>query len=127
MIKFQLKFIGPICHPIIIVGERPDDHVTNFVLEAINDKTNIILTNVVNIPYPGKFVNDTRAGDGLLELIELIEIYEPRKIICLGTVAGDYVDSIKDKGCEVFTILNPSLINKSDRHIYLNQLSDALN
>lgn len=140
MIKFTPKYIGVTQHPIIIVGEKPNktrDNSTfslqgnrtgDFVSEAIGDRTNIILTNVVNLLYSGKFDRKTGLADGILELIEMIEKHQPRKIICLGAIAAEYINSIKIN-IRLIKLPHPSFINRflsSERDFYVKLLSDEI-
>lgn len=141
-IKFRPKLLEVKDNPILIVGEKPGrtrDNSTyslqgnrtgDFVNEAIGTRTNLILTNVVNVLYNGTFRHDIHVGDGLVELIALIEKFKPRKIICLGAVARDYVKSIKDlNGTVVWEMPHPSYINRflsSERSMYIKELSNEL-
>lgn len=140
MTTFSPKFIGDTIFPILIVGEKPNttrdgstfalegNRTGDFVHEAIGDRENIILTNVVNVLYAGEFRHDMYVGDGVIDLMELINTYYPRKIICLGEIAKKYIDSIKH-GITTFYMPHPSWINRfrhSTRHEYIKILSDEL-
>lgn len=140
MIVFKPKYIGLIKNPIIIIGEKPNttrDNSTfslvgnrtgDFVAEAIGDRENIILTNVVNILYPGDFDRYKGVADGINDLIHMFEEHKPRKIICLGGIAKEYVDSIV-YDCPRVYLAHPSWINRfrsSLRHEYINILSNEL-
>lgn len=139
--KYTPKIIGPIDHPTIIVGERPGktrdgstfalqgNRTGDFVHEAVGDKTNIILTNLYNVLHEGNF-DIKYVADGVLDLIELIEIYDPSLIVTLGNPARDYVQSISIIKCPIFSMQHPSWINRfqsSYRQDYINQLKHALN
>lgn len=140
MIKFKPKFIGLIENPIIIVGEKPGrtrDNSTyslqgnktgDFIDEAIGNKTNIILTNIVNHFYHGKF-DDQYVGEGVLDLMNLIETYTPRKIITLGEHAKKWTLSIVDIKCPIISMSHPSWINRFQskyRHEYIKFLANEL-
>lgn len=145
MVKAVPKLIGVTERPILIVGEklntqRPGyiyalegNRTGDYVHEAIGDKTNIILSNVVNELYKGNFDHKHPAvAQGILELIELIETHQPSKIICLGGIARDYVLSLKPiipSDCKVVEQFHPSWVNRFKskyRSQYIKQLSDEL-
>lgn len=140
MIQYKPKFIGVIDHPIIIVGERPGktrdgsifalqgNKTGDYVHEAIGDRQNLILTNLYNVLHEGDF-DISKVADGILNLIELIEIYDPSLIVTLGNPARDYVQSISIVECPIISLPHPSWVNRfknSYRHEYINQLSYAL-
>lgn len=140
MIKFTPKIIGDLNNPVIIVGEKPNttrdgstqslvgNRTGDFVAEAIGDRTNIILTNVVNLFYKGDFDHTIGVADGVLELIQLIEEHNPRKIICLGNIVRKYVDSIVSD-CPKVYLRHPQWINRfrfKERSVYIKILQDEL-
>lgn len=140
MTIFKPKFIGPLSNPTLIVGEKPNttrdgstvslvgNRTGDFVAEAIEDRTNIILTNVVNILYSGKFDRTFGVADGVLELVQLIEDYKPRKIICLGGIAEEFVNSIVSD-CPKICLRHPSWINRfrnKERLDYIKILQNEL-
>jgi uracil-DNA glycosylase len=140
MTKYLPKFIEVSDNPIIIVGERPGltrdgsqfalygNRTGDFVHEAIDDKKNLILTNLYNVLHEGDF--DLRhVADGVLDLIELIEIYEPSLIVTLGKPAETYVQSISIIKCPIYSMPHPSWINRFKskyRQDYINQLKHEL-
>lgn len=141
--KKQPKLFEPVDRPVIVIGEKmgkqregedifalEGNGTGDFVHEAIGPKTNIILTNIVNYYYPGNFDHKKKdmITEGILDIIHLIEFYNPRKIICLGNIAADYVRSIKTT-VPVIELRHPSWVNRfhrRDRHLYVKQLSDEL-
>ncbi len=138
MTKFEPKFIEVSSNPVIIVGERPNttrdgsrfalqgNRTGDYVTEAILGFSNIILTNVTNYLYPGDFRKDTTLGDGVLELMQLVETYQPSKIICLGGIAYEYAPRGNHK---IIKLLHPSWVNRfmsSEREHYIKQFRDEL-
>lgn len=141
MTQFIPKFIGVTKDPILIVGEKPGNTRNNihyslqgnrtgdFVDEAIDGRTNIILANIVNLQYRGDFDHKIGVADGIIDLIEIIEVYKPRKIICLGNIAAKYIKSIKSD-IPVVELRHPSWINRFRHKLrseYLKILSNELN
>lgn len=138
--KKQPKIIKVSQRPVIIVGEKmgkqragqdtyslEGNRTGDFVHEAIEGIDNIILTNVVNHYYPGNFNHDMYVGEGICDLIELFEEYNPKRIITLGNIAKDYVASIKavPHDCEVINLPHPSWVNRfksSERFIYVKNM-----
>lgn len=142
MVKKKPKYIGAISRPIIIVGEKMGQQRTgsdtyalegnrtgDFVHEAIDDRENIVLTNIDNHFYPGIFDHKSPTlGIGIADLIELFEEVNPSKIITLGSIAKEYIASIVTD-CEVINLPHPSWINRfhsKNRSQYVKQLTDAL-
>lgn len=140
MTKFSPKHIGITQNPIIIVGEKPGttrDNSTlalsgnrtgDFVHEAIGDRQNIILTNIVNEYYSGSFDHSRGLADGILELIELIETYKPSGIITLGQISHEYTMSIVHP-YPVWNMPHPSYINRfyhSLRGDYIKRLQNEI-
>lgn len=140
--KKQPKLINVSLEPIIIIGEKmgkqrkgkdkcalEGNRTGDFVHEAIGDKQNIILTNIVNYYYEGKFNPGKHVVEGLEDLQELINFYEPCKIICLGTISYGYMKALKIK-CPVVHLPHPSFINRflsSQRQDYILKLRNELN
>ena len=140
MIKFIPTFIGISSHPIIIVGEKPDKTRNNsvqalqdcdigdFINEAISGHKNIILTNIVNLLYKGPFDRNIGVGEGILDLISLVEEYEPKKIIALGEYAFVYASSIKTQ-CEVINLIysnQATLLKNELKNDYIKKLRNEL-
>lgn len=141
--KKQPKFFLPLNRPVIVVGEKmgrqragedrfalEGNGTGDFVHEAIGDKTNIILTNIVNYYYEGNFDHKKKdlICEGILDLIHLIEFYSPKKIICLGNIAADYMRSIKTT-IPIIEMRHPSWVNRfqrKHRDQYIKQLSNEL-
>ena len=135
------KLIGVTNRPTIIVGEKPNktrmptihaligNLTGDFVEEAIEGKTNLILTNVVNVLYHGRFDN-TYLGDGLLELLHLFETHQPKQVICLGGIAQKWVASIwRPSDCALVNLPHPSWVNRfrnKDRIDYVQALKNCI-
>lgn len=148
MTKKIPKIIGPIHHPILIVGEKigkqridcterqyalVGNRTGDFVAEAIGSSTNIILTNLINHNIDGDFlkvVTKDMIQEGLLDLWMLIRFHEPCKIILLGGIAQRYarkIDGIMDY--KLVDLPHPSWINRfhsKDRHFYIEILKQHL-
>ena len=141
MTIFSNNYIGVTKYPIIIVGEKPNktrdgstlsltgNRTGDFVHEAIGPRENIILTNVVNELYPGEFDKNKGIAEGILNLISLIELHRPRKIICLGEIASTYIRSISIITGEIVDLKHPSWVNRfkhGERADYIKFLQDEL-
>lgn len=142
LIKFEPKLIKLCNRPRIIVGEKPNktrdnskfslvgNRTGDFVAEVIGERENIILTNVVNYLYEGKFDRKRHLDEGICDLIELIETYNPIKIITLGGIADEFASSLtKPDDCGFFRMPHPSYINRflsSLRGDYIKMLQDEL-
>lgn len=143
--KKEPKFIDVTERPIIIVGEKmgkqrlgqnryalEGNGTGDFVHEAIGDRQNIILTNIVNYFYPGDFKHTgPEIAEGISDLIHLIEEHQPSKIICLGNIAAMYTRSIRiiPSDCVVVEMRHPSWVNRfksKERHEYIKLLTYEL-
>lgn len=142
MIKKIPKFIFVTNNPVLIVGERmgkqrvgedkfalEGNRTGDFVHEAIGDQENIILTNIHNYLYPGKFTDKfIHHTECMYDLKEIILCNEPCKIICLGAVAAKYVKFLLPKSI-VVVMPHPSYINRfqsSLRPSYIKWLSNEI-
>lgn len=143
------KLIGPIDHPVLIVGEKigrqrndctekqyalVGNRTGDFVTEAIGDKTNIILTNLINHNLEGDIrkVDKKIINEGMIDLTLLIFTWYPRKIITLGNFVQDHLYKIipvNDLQFKVIAFPHPSWINRfrsSQRSEYINQLKNHI-
>jgi hypothetical protein len=136
--KKQPKFIGVTVNPILIIGEKmgnqrkgqdkyalEGNRTGDFVHEAIGDRQNIILTNVVN--YYHDF--NEHLAEGIRDLEHIIDTYRPSKIICLGGIALKYISKLNLE-IPVVHLFHPSFINRflsSTRADHIQKLRNELN
>ena len=116
-LKIDIKF-----HPIFIVGQNPGKRgfndspyawdgatrTSNFVRECIQGHHNLYLSNVCNY----KDLTIPHVEEGVEDLKRDIKRYMPRKIICLGAFAFDYVSKIvnPESGIKVYRLAHPSYV-----------------
>lgn len=143
--KKEPKFISVTSHPILVIGEKmgrqragqdryalEGNGTGDFVHEAIGERGNIILTNIVNYYYEGNFDKKRHVEEGLQDIIQLVLRYKPRKIITLGGIARDYIANMQRyifKDIRVVSLPHPSWVNRFKRRnrlTYIKQLSDEL-
>lgn len=95
-LKFKPKFIKVKKKPVLIVGQNPgrqrsgdtgvvwEGNRSAFLLEeALEDRKNIILTNVCNYQQ----VTPSRLKRGVSDVVDMVRDYRPRMVLCLGKLS----------------------------------------
>lgn len=116
-----MQFVGVKKNPIIIVGQNPGHNYdgthtgvawernksAKLLWEAIDDRQNLILTNICNYTV----ITIPRLAEGVLDLYHLIKIDNPSKIVCLGNIAYTEVKKMQVQNMpKVFHFHHPSYI-----------------
>lgn len=136
-VKFQTKKINVTGGPILVVGQNPGKQRSNeqtftvwegnrsadLLLEALDGTQNLFFTNVCNY----QVMDEGKILEGLEELREIIEDYEPSKVLCFGDFAYKKVKSLK-QNVVVVKMLHPSFIVRfqKDRQEYIQAVRKEL-
>ena len=101
----------------------------DLIEEIIKDKVNILLTNIFNY-YVDEITSDL-INEGLLNVLKLIKIHKPYKVICLGNFSFQHVSKLikdEDLDIELTKLQHPSFIIrfKKDRKQYINMFKEQL-
>lgn len=132
--KFKDRYIEVTERPCLIIGERPGKQRKNdqngevfhgnrsgdFIEKVIEGKTNIVLTNVQQVYYPGSLrLKGKEHSDGIVSLYNLISRVNPKLIICLGQYASQSLEMMPfQRDCKVISLPHPSWtlrFNKSQK------------
>jgi uracil-DNA glycosylase len=137
--KFSPRFIEPLLAPVMIVGLCPGrqrkkdqnflvfhgNRTGDLVEEIIKDQDNIILTNTSN--WIKQDQHKLSAHEGAKDLIDIVSRFKPRKIICLGTYAFNFVN---DRGFTVpiVHLPHPSWVLRfnKDKNNYIKKFKHEL-
>jgi len=124
----------------------PSGQLLDHIIEraGISDKrlyfTNLVCCIPIEELEPGIFAKATEPDDEAIKacrprLEELIKIANPKLIVCVGSVAADYLDrTVRNpvkipEGCEINKIVHPSFILRSNvatRELKIQQCAVAL-
>jgi uracil-DNA glycosylase len=103
-VKFKTVWVNVADNPVIIVGQNPGrqrfskqdftvwsgNRSGDLLTGCLTNCDNYVLTNVCNY----QDMTEQNISDGLKDLQVMISVLSPRKIICLGNFAYDYVKSM---------------------------------
>lgn len=123
-IKFTAKIIGQLSENggVFIVGQCPgkqrksaDTRVVwegnrsgDFISKILAQETNIYLTNVFNY-WIDRPIDDEIIKRGISEFADVINLYKPRRIICLGNFSFKLISkAMEESGIEIVELPHPS-------------------
>ena len=100
-IKSKVKMIGVTKNPVIIIGQNPghnrdgthtgivweNNRSANLLLEALEDRQNLILTNICNYTE----ITEEYLFEGQNDIIKLYHDNKPFDIICLGEFSFQHI------------------------------------
>ena len=141
-IKFKPRKIKISSNPTFIIGENPGkplksqeqhevwrgNRCARLINEAIKGKSNIYLTNIYNWYFKDCDDKEKLILDGISELKNDLDKFQPTKIICLGQFAFDVISNL-DYIAEISFFSHPSYIfrfNKNKKQ-YIKNLRKELN
>lgn len=141
--RFKDRHIQVTGRPTIIIGERPGrqrlrdqnglvfhgNRTGDFVEEWIKDRTNIVLTNIQQVYYPGRArFKGTEHSNGIISLHNLVARMRPKHVVCLGQYAAKCLVMISclPEDCKVTSLPHPSYVLRFNKTELIQLYNEAL-
>jgi uracil-DNA glycosylase len=113
-------------NPILIIGQNPGrqrlneqtfnvwegNRSSDFLKKCLRSEINYILTNVCNY----QLITDERIQEGINDIVSLVDLYKPCKIICLGNFSYQHVKKVLNNDIEITKFNHPSYIVRFNKN-----------